>query len=87
MLAWICASVSILALGVLARWVADLGGAAAHHDDGLVAGLLQAAQEHDLDQAADVQTGGRGVEADCRRAVAPDAVAVSRPSRSEHWWM
>ena len=37
---------------------------AAHHHDRLVAGLLEAAQHHDLDQAADVQAGGRGVETD-----------------------
>ena len=33
---------------VLAGRVADLGGAAAHQDDRLVAGLLHPAQHHDL---------------------------------------
>ena len=32
---------------VLAGWVADARSAAAHHDHRLVAGLLQAAQQHD----------------------------------------
>ena len=50
--------------GILAGRVADLGGAAAHQDNRLAAGLLEAAQHHDLDQAADVQGRCRGVEAD-----------------------
>jgi len=53
-----------LAALVLAGGVADLGRAAAHQDDRLVAGLLQAAQHHDLDQRTDVQRRGGGVEAD-----------------------
>ena len=32
---------------VLARWVAHLGGAAAHQDDGFVSRLLQMAESHD----------------------------------------
>ena len=52
------------ARGVLAGRVADLGGAAAHQDDGLSARLLKAAQHHDLDQAADVQRRRRSVEPD-----------------------
>jgi hypothetical protein len=56
-----------LAAFVLAGGIADLGGAAAHQDDRLVAGLLQAAQHHDLDQAADVQGRRGGVEADIGR--------------------
>ena len=52
---------------VLAGRIADLGGAAAHQHDGLVAGLLQAAQQHDLHQAADMQAVGGGVEADIGR--------------------
>jgi DNA polymerase-3 subunit alpha len=53
--------------GVLARGVPDLGRAAAHKDDGLVTGLLEPAQHHDLDQAADVERGGRRVETDVGR--------------------
>jgi hypothetical protein len=52
------------ALGVLEGGVAHLGRAAAHQDDGLVPGLLQTAQQHDLDQVADVQRRRRGVKAD-----------------------
>ncbi len=48
-------------------WIADLGGASPHQHDWPVAGLLQAAQGHDLHQVADVQAGGRGVEADIGR--------------------
>ena len=51
-------------LGGLVGRVADLGGAAAHQHDRPVAGLLQPAQGHDLHQAADVQRGRGGVEAD-----------------------
>ena len=53
-----------LAALVLARRIADLGCAAAHQDDRLVAGLLEAAQKHDLDQASDVQARRRGIETD-----------------------
>src|SRR5690606_2069375 len=67
--------------GVLAGRVADLGGAAAHQYDRLVTRLLQPAQHHDLDQAADVQRRGGGVEADVagqhargRRLVQPGRV-------------
>ena len=49
---------------ILAGGVADLGGAAAHQHDRPMAGLLQPAQQHDSDQAADVQAVGRGIEAD-----------------------
>ena len=53
-----------LARLVTARRVADLRGAAAHQDDRLVARLLQPAQHHDLDEAADVQALCGQVEAD-----------------------
>ena len=43
---------------------ADAGGAAAEQDDGLVAVLLQQAQDHDLHQAAHMQAVGGAVEAD-----------------------
>ena len=50
-----------------ARRIADLGRAAAHEHDGTMAGLLQAAQQHDLHQAADVQAVGGRIEADIGR--------------------
>ena len=53
-----------LAALVLARGIADPGGAAAHQHDRPVAGLLQQAQQHDLQQAADMQAVGGAVEAD-----------------------
>ncbi len=53
-----------LARFVLARRIADLGGAAAHQDDGLVTGLLQVAQQHDRHQGADMQARRRAVEPD-----------------------
>ena len=56
-----------LAAFVLARGIADLGGPSAHHHDRLVPGLLQAAQHHDLHQAADVERWRRRVEADIAR--------------------
>ena len=56
-----------LARFVAAGRVADLGGAAAHEDDGPVPGLLQAAQHHDLHQAADMQAVRGRIEADVRR--------------------
>ena len=49
---------------VAARRVADLGGAAAHQGDRLVAALLPPAQQHDLEQMADMQRIGGTVEAD-----------------------
>ena len=52
---------------VLAGRIADFGGAAAHQDDGLVTGLLQAAQRHDLNQASDMQAGPRAIESDIGR--------------------
>jgi hypothetical protein len=55
------------ALGVLERGVADLGRAAAHQDDRLVSGLLKTAQQHDLDQVADVQRRRRRIETDIAR--------------------
>ena len=51
-------------MAILVGGIADLGGAAAHQHDGLVAGLLQTPQHHDLDQVADMQAGGGGVEPD-----------------------
>jgi len=56
-----------LARLVLAGGIADLGRATAHQDHRLVPGLLQSAQHHDLDQAADMQAGRGGVESRCRR--------------------
>ena len=49
---------------VLAGRIADLGRAAAHHDDRLVPGLLQPAQRHDLHQVADVEARRRAIESD-----------------------
>ena len=57
-----------LARLVAARGIADLGGAAAHQGDRLVAGLLPPAQQHDLQQVADMQRIGGAVEADIGRA-------------------
>ena len=53
-----------LARFVLAGRIADLGGAAAHQRDGLVAGLLQPAQHHDLHERPRMQAGRCGIEAD-----------------------
>ena len=44
-----------LARLVAAGRIADLGGAAAHQRDRLVAGLLPPAQQHDLQQVADME--------------------------------
>ena len=52
---------------VLARRVADLGGAPPHHDDRLVPGLLQPAQGHQLDHVPDMQAVGGAVEPDIGR--------------------
>jgi uncharacterized protein YidB (DUF937 family) len=49
---------------VLARGVADLGGAAAHQHDRLVARALQPVQQHDGKQRADVERIGGAVESD-----------------------
>jgi hypothetical protein len=46
---------------VAARRIADLGGAAAHQDDGAMAGLLHPVQHHDRHQIADMQAVGGGV--------------------------
>jgi hypothetical protein len=46
------------------RGIADLGRAAAHQRDRPVAGLLQPAQHHDVEQMADVERLGGGVVAD-----------------------
>ena len=64
MLASIALGGEQLAALVLARGIADLGGAAAHQHDRLVPGLLQPAQHHDLDQAADMERRRGRVEAD-----------------------
>ena len=73
-----------LARLVLAGRIADLGGAAAHHDDRLVAGLLQPAQRHDLHQVADMKARRRAIEAD----IAGDAFLLDdarrAPSASVH---
>ncbi len=57
-----------LARLVAARRIADLGRAAAHQGDRLVAGLLPPAQQHDLQQVPDMQRIGGAVEADIGRA-------------------
>ena len=49
---------------VLARWIADLAGTAAHQRDRAMAGLLQPSQHHDREQVADVEARRGGVEAD-----------------------
>ncbi len=48
---------------VLEAWIADLRGSAAHQHDRLVPGLLEPAEHHDLDEAADVERRRGGVEA------------------------
>ena len=60
-----------LAAFVLARRVADLGGAAADQRDRPMAGALHQAQQHDADEVADMQAVGGAVEAD----VGGDALA------------
>ena len=49
------------------RRIADLCGAAAHQGNRFVAGFLQPAQHHDLDQRAHVQRGRGCVKADIGR--------------------
>ena len=49
---------------VAERGIADLGRAAAHQHDGLVAALLPPSQHHDLKQRADMERIGGAVEAD-----------------------
>ena len=53
-----------LARLVLARGIADLGGAAADQHDWPVPRLLQFAQHHDAEQIADMEARRRAVEAD-----------------------
>ena len=53
-----------LARLIPAGGIADPRRSAAHQHDRPVAGLLQPAQQHDRDQAADVQAGRSAVEAD-----------------------
>ncbi|OIQ66219.1 hypothetical protein GALL_522150 [mine drainage metagenome] len=60
------------------RGVAHLGGAAAHQHDRLAAALLQPAQHHDLDQAANMQRFRRGIKADIGRDHAFDESLVQR---------
>ena len=67
-----------LARLVLERRVADLGGAAAHQRNRLVAGLLHPAQHHDLHERTRVQGGGRGVEADIAGDPARLGLSVQR---------
>ena len=50
-----------LAAFILATRIADLGGAAADQRDWPVAGLLQAAQQHDRGQIADVERWRGGI--------------------------
>ena len=64
MLASIVSAREQLAALVLAGRIADLGGAAAHQHDRLVPGLLEPAQHHDLDEAADMERRRGRVEAD-----------------------
>ena len=64
MLAAISASLKQLARLVLARRIADLGGAAADEHDRPVPGLLQLAQHHDPEQIADMEARRGAVEAD-----------------------
>jgi hypothetical protein len=40
---------------------------ASHHHDRLVAGLLEPAEQHDLDEAADMKRGRGGVKSDIAR--------------------
>ena len=47
--------------------IADAGRAAAHQGDRLVPGLLEPAQHHDLDEAADMKAFRRRIEADIAR--------------------
>jgi hypothetical protein len=49
---------------ILAGWVANLRGAAAHKHDRLMAALLKEAQEHDRNQAPDMQRIGRAIITD-----------------------
>ncbi len=49
---------------VLAAGIPDLAGAAAKQDYGAVAGLFEAAQQHDADQIADVERGRGEIKAD-----------------------
>ena len=49
---------------VLAGRIADLGRPAAHQDDRLVPRLLHPAQDHDLDEASDMEARRGRVEAD-----------------------
>jgi hypothetical protein len=63
---------------VLAGGVADLGRPSAHQHDRLVAGTLQGAQEHDGDEAADMQRIRRAVEADIGRDRALQGARIFR---------
>ena len=58
--------------------ISDLGRAAAHQRDRLVAGLLQPAQDHDRDEMADMQRIGGAVVADIRGQFAGGGLAVER---------
>ena len=66
-LALICCSVSSCRVSYASRRIADLGRAAAHQNDWAMSGLLQAAQQHDLHQVADMQAVGRGIKTDIGR--------------------
>ena len=52
---------------VLARRIADFGGAAPHQHDGFVAGLLEQPEQHDRHQGARMQAGRRAIETDVGR--------------------
>ena len=64
---------------VLAGRVADLGGAASHEDDGTMTGALHVPEQHDRDEASDMQRIGRRVEPDVARNPAGSGGGVQRP--------
>ncbi len=63
---------------ILARRIADLGGAAAHQYDRPVPASLQKAQQHDRQQAADMQRIGRAIVADIGGHCAAAEACVER---------
>ena len=87
MLASIVVVVEQLARLVLEARIADLAGAAAHQHDRLVPGLLQPAQQHDLDQAADVERRRGRIEADIAGHDLRAPRARRAPAASVIWWM
>ena len=65
-----------LAALVLAGRIADFGGAAAHHDDWLMPGLLQPSQHHNLHQRANMQRWRGGIEANIARHDLPRSQGI-----------